>query len=66
MTARADLALVKHLDAGDSVSYGHQWTAPGPTTVGLVPVGPGVHHHTSAGGGRREGSPRNGPERLPL
>ncbi|MAS55147.1 MAG: alanine racemase [Pimelobacter sp.] len=41
MTARADLALVKHLDAGDSVSYGHQWTAPGPTTVGLVPVGYG-------------------------
>jgi len=41
MTARANLALVKHLDAGDSVSYGHQWTAPGPTTVGLVPVGYG-------------------------
>jgi alanine racemase len=41
MTARANLALVKHLEAGDSVSYGHQWTAPGPTTVGLVPVGYG-------------------------
>ncbi|CAN5195737.1 alanine racemase [soil metagenome] len=41
MTARANLALVKHLDAGDAVSYGHQWTAPGPTTVGLVPVGYG-------------------------
>ena len=27
MTVRADLALVKHLDAGDSVSYGHTWTA---------------------------------------
>lgn len=41
MTVRADLALVKYLDAGDSVSYGHQWTASAPTTVGLVPVGYG-------------------------
>lgn len=49
MTARADLALVKHLDAGDAVSYGHQWTASGPTTVGLVPVGygEGVPVHAS-------------------
>lgn len=41
MTARATLALVKHLQAGDSVSYGHTWTAEAPTTVGLVPVGYG-------------------------
>ena len=41
MTVRADLALVKHLDAGDSVSYGHTWTATTPTTVALVPVGYG-------------------------
>ncbi len=41
MTARATLALVKHLDAGDAVSYGHTWTAEAPTTVGLVPVGYG-------------------------
>ncbi len=41
MTARATLALVKHLDAGDAVSYGHTWTAGAPTTVGLVPVGYG-------------------------
>lgn len=49
MTARANLALVKHLDAGDAVSYGHQWTAPAPTTVGLVPVGygEGVPVHAS-------------------
>jgi alanine racemase len=61
MTARADLALVKHLDAGDAVSYGHQWTASGPTTVGLVPVGYGeglpVHAsnvgEVSIGGKRR-------------
>jgi alanine racemase len=49
MTVRAELALVKHLDTGDAVSYGHQWTAPGPTTVGLVPVGygEGVPVHAS-------------------
>jgi len=39
MTVRADLALVKHVGAGASVSYGHTWTASRPTTLGLVPVG---------------------------
>ena len=39
MTVRAELALVKHLEAGDAVSYGHTWTAPERTTVGLVPAG---------------------------
>lgn len=49
MTARADLALVKHVEAGDSVSYGHIWTASEPTTIGLVPVGygEGVPVHAS-------------------
>ncbi len=49
MTARANLSLVKHLDAGDSVSYGHTWTASTATTVGLVPVGygEGVPVHAS-------------------
>jgi alanine racemase len=41
MTVRAELALVKHLEAGDSVSYGHTWTAPERTTIGLVPAGYG-------------------------
>ncbi|GAA5146335.1 alanine racemase [Nocardioides marinquilinus] len=41
MTVTSRLALVKHLAAGDSVSYGHQWTASAPTTVGLVPLGYG-------------------------
>jgi alanine racemase len=41
MTARATLALTKRIHAGDSVSYGHTWTAAGDTTVGLVPVGYG-------------------------
>ncbi|MEP9363741.1 alanine racemase [Nocardioides sp. CN2-186] len=49
MTARATLALAKPLHAGDSVSYGHTWTADTDTTVGLVPVGygEGVPRHAS-------------------
>lgn len=49
MTARSRLAMVKSLVAGDSVSYGHSWTAEQPTTVGLVPVGygDGVPRHAS-------------------
>lgn len=41
MTARARLALVKRVDAGTGVSYGHHWVAPAPTVLGLVPVGYG-------------------------
>lgn len=41
MTARADLALVKRLAAGEGVSYGHTWVAERDTVVGLVPVGYG-------------------------
>lgn len=49
MTVRARLALVKEVAAGDGVSYGHTWTAPAPTTVGLVPAGygEGVPRHAS-------------------
>ncbi|GAB7002998.1 alanine racemase [Nocardioides sp. AN3] len=39
MTVRADLALVKHVEAGAAVSYNGLWVAPEPTTLGLVPVG---------------------------
>ena len=39
MTVRADLALVKHVDAGAAVSYNGRWVAPEATTLGLVPVG---------------------------
>ncbi|MDT0202058.1 alanine racemase [Nocardioides sp. AE5] len=39
MTVRATLAMVKRVEAGASVSYGHRWTAPAPTTLGLVPAG---------------------------
>jgi alanine racemase len=39
MTARADLAMVKHVEAGAAVSYGRTWTASHGTRLGLVPVG---------------------------
>jgi alanine racemase len=39
MTLRAELAHVKSIDAGTSVSYGCTWTSAHATTVGLVPVG---------------------------
>jgi alanine racemase len=50
MTVRAPLALTKDLHAGASVSYGHTWTAPGDTRVGLVPLGygDGVPRHASS------------------
>jgi alanine racemase len=41
MSARASLALVKDVEAGDAVSYGRTWVADAPTTIGLVPVGYG-------------------------
>ena len=41
MTVTAPLALTKDLHAGAAVSYGHTWTAPGATRVGLVPLGYG-------------------------
>jgi alanine racemase len=41
MSVVARLAMVKALTTGDSVSYGHTWTADRDTTVGLVPVGYG-------------------------
>lgn len=51
MTFRAPLIMVKDLAPGDSVSYGHLWTADTATTVGLVPAGYGdgvPRHATSA------------------
>lgn len=41
MTARASLALVKRVEPGAGVSYGHTWVADRPTTLGLVPAGYG-------------------------
>ena len=61
MSVVARLAMVKALRAGDSVSYGHTWTAEGDTTVGLVPLGygegipriAGNRAQVWVGGGRR-------------
>lgn len=39
MTVSAEVALVKKVAAGDSVSYGHTWTAGEDTVVGLIPMG---------------------------
>ena len=49
MTVRGRLALVKHIDAGAGVSYGHTWVAERPTTLGLVPIGyaDGLPRHAS-------------------
>ncbi len=39
MRLRSQLANVKAVPAGAGVSYGHVWHAPGPTRLGLVPLG---------------------------
>lgn len=61
MTARASLAMVKHVEAGAAVSYGRTWVADHPTRLGLVPVGyadgvlraAGNRAEVLVGGGRR-------------
>jgi alanine racemase len=49
MTLSAALSLVKHVPAGQGVSYGHTYRTPGETTLGLVPLGyaDGVPRHAS-------------------
>jgi alanine racemase len=49
MTLQTPLTLAKDVPAGAGVSYGHTWTAPAPTTVGLVPLGYGDGVPWSAG-----------------
>ena len=39
MTFSADVLMVKHLKAGQGVSYGHTWHAPHDTTVALISAG---------------------------
>lgn len=39
MSVRARLALVKDVEAGQGVSYGHAYTTDRPTRLGLVPLG---------------------------
>ncbi|MEU4653002.1 alanine racemase [Streptomyces sp. NPDC023723] len=52
MTLSASLALVKGVPGGHGVSYGHHYTTPGETTLGLVPLGyaDGVPRHASSTG----------------
>ncbi|MCW5251527.1 MULTISPECIES: alanine racemase [unclassified Streptomyces] len=52
MTLSAPLALVKRVPAGHGVSYGHHYTTPGETTLGLVALGyaDGVPRHASGTG----------------
>ena len=65
MTVRSEVILVKDVNAGQGVSYGHDYTTTEPTTLALVsagyadgvfraasnlaPVGIGGHHHRIAG-----------------
>jgi alanine racemase len=55
MSLVAQLAHVKSVEAGTSVSYGWRWTAGSATQVGLVPVG------YADGLPRAAGAPRTGP-----
>lgn len=59
MTLEARLASVKQVPGGYGVSYGHQYTTPGPTTLGVVPLGyaDGVPRHASGDLPRRPGGP---------
>ncbi|WP_217144354.1 alanine racemase [Streptomyces sp. AC627_RSS907] len=52
MTLSASLALVKQVPGGHGVSYGHHYTTPGETTLGLVPLGyaDGIPRHASSAG----------------
>jgi alanine racemase len=52
MSLSARLALVKHVPGGHGVSYGHHYTTPDDTTLGLVPVGyaDGIPRHASGAG----------------
>ncbi|MET8567331.1 alanine racemase [Streptomyces sp. NPDC004783] len=52
MTLSASLALVKQVPGGHGVSYGHHYTTPGETTLGLVPLGyaDGIPRHASSSG----------------
>ncbi|NEY31362.1 alanine racemase [Streptomyces sp. PRKS01-65] len=52
MTLTASVALVKQVPGGHGVSYGHRYTTPGRTTLGLIPLGyaDGIPRHASSTG----------------
>ncbi|MCK9792553.1 alanine racemase [Isoptericola sp. 4D.3] len=51
MTLQARLATVKDVPAGHGVSYGHRYTTPRATRLGVVPLGyaDGIQRHASGG-----------------
>jgi alanine racemase len=61
MTLRARLAMVKRVPAGAGVSYGLTWTAPAPSTLGLIPLGygDGLPRHASNGAPVQVGGERH-------
>ncbi|MEU3072446.1 alanine racemase [Streptomyces laurentii] len=52
MSLKASVALAKQVPGGHGVSYGHHYVTPGPTTLGLVPLGyaDGIPRHASQRG----------------
>ncbi|WP_242496523.1 alanine racemase [Xylanimonas protaetiae] len=51
MTLQARLATVKHVEAGQGVSYAHRYVTPQATQLGVVPLGyaDGIPRHASGG-----------------
>jgi len=49
MTLEAELISVRTVKAGESVGYGGSWTAPTPTTMGIVAIGYGDGYPRHAG-----------------
>ncbi len=45
VTLWARIARLAHLDVGDTVGYGRTYQAPGPRTIGLIPVGYADGYH---------------------
>ena len=39
MSFKTKLISIREIEKGMSVSYGHEWTAKRPSTIGLIPVG---------------------------
>lgn len=66
MTFEARLATVKPVPAGAGVSYGHEYTTPADTVLGVVPVGyaDGVPRHASGRAGGLGGPLQVGGRRL--
>ena len=65
-TLEAQLATVKHVGAGQGVSYAHQYVTDRATTLGVVPIGyaDGVPRHASGVPGRLGAPVRVGGRRL--